>query len=132
MINARSETLLKKPTFQPLLTSRCIVPATAYFEWRVAGKTRVKNRIFLSDSEAFALAALTNGNEIIILTCLPLPEIAHIHRRMPIILSQDTEKIWIDSTRATPDLLKITRLNYVLALKFEEENTGSFNQRELF
>ena len=33
-INARVETLTSKPTFRkPLSTQRCLVPATAYFEW---------------------------------------------------------------------------------------------------
>ncbi|MDX2141955.1 MAG: SOS response-associated peptidase family protein [Rhodospirillaceae bacterium] len=35
-MNARAETLETKPTFRPLLERRCLVPATAYFEWKNA------------------------------------------------------------------------------------------------
>ena len=45
LINARSETLTQKVTFKPLLEHRCLVPATAYFEWRRDGRLRIKNRI---------------------------------------------------------------------------------------
>ena len=42
IINARAETLLKKAFFNPLVTNRCIIPATSYYEWRKAGKFKIK------------------------------------------------------------------------------------------
>ena len=34
IINARSETLNQKKIFSSILESRCLIPASAYFEWR--------------------------------------------------------------------------------------------------
>lgn len=96
MINARSETLTEKPTFRPLLEKRCLVPASAYFEWRTAddGKKR-KNRIHAPDDAVFAMAGLTDGERFTIVTCAPADSVAHIHNRMPVILTADTMKTWI-------------------------------------
>ncbi len=41
MINARSETLMERPAFRELLSSRrCLVPADGFYEWRKEGKTK--------------------------------------------------------------------------------------------
>ena len=42
IINARSETIDQKPIFKAILQNRCIVPATAYFEWRKDGQLKIK------------------------------------------------------------------------------------------
>ena len=96
LINARAETLAEKKTFQPLLDARCLVPATAYFEWRKASAGKLKNRIAPSDGGLFAFAGLMDGRRFTIITCRPAPEIAHIHGRMPVILDRRAEPKWID------------------------------------
>ncbi len=96
LINARAETLAEKKTFQPLLDARCLVPATAYFEWRKASAGKLKNRIAPSDGGLFAFAGLMDGRRFTIITCRPAPEIAHIHGRMPVILDRRAESKWID------------------------------------
>lgn len=96
MINARSETLTEKPTFRPWLHSRCIVPASAYFEWRTddRGKKR-KNRIWLPETSTIAMAGLTDGERFTIVTCTPSRSIAHIHNRMPVILAANDIDHWL-------------------------------------
>ena len=96
LINARAETLSRKKTFRPLLECRCLVPATAYFEWRKDGATRRKNRIGLADGMLFAFAGLFDGERFTIVTCPPAASIAHIHDRMPVLLPADAEARWLD------------------------------------
>mgnify|MGYP002883598241 CR=1 FL=1 len=49
LINARSETLSERKTFIPLLENRCLVPASAYFEWRKNGAQNIKSHIARKD-----------------------------------------------------------------------------------
>ena len=59
MINARSETLLEKPSFKQLVaTRRCLVPANGFYEWRREGKSKVPMWIYLKDRKPFAFAGL--------------------------------------------------------------------------
>ncbi|MDX2221402.1 MAG: SOS response-associated peptidase [Rhodospirillaceae bacterium] len=100
LINARAETLDTKPTFRPLLESRCLVPATAYFEWRRDGKNKIKTRISTADG-LFAMAGLIDARgdtqRFTIVTCAPAPEIAHIHDRMPAVLDPAGQSAWLSA-----------------------------------
>ena len=96
LINARAETLARKKTFRPLLGNRCLVPATAYFEWRGEGRHKLKMRIAPADGGLMAFAGLTDGDHFTIITCAPAPAIAHIHDRMPVILDAGAEGPWLD------------------------------------
>lgn len=103
-INARAETLEERKTFLPLLGARCLVPASAYFEWRKDGKAKIKTRIARRDGEIMAFAGLIKDDRFTIITCAPAPEIAHIHNRMPAILAPETEARWLDPGRPFGDL----------------------------
>ena len=96
LINARSETLTEKKSFQPHLETRCIVPATGYSEWRKEDGKKLRNRIHPSDQTLFSMAGLINDNKFTIMTCQPCPEIAYIHNRMPVVLTPEGEKSWLD------------------------------------
>ncbi len=132
LINARAETLTKKKTFRPLLENRCLVPATAYFEWRKDGHARRKNRIGTKSRGVFAFAGLTDGDRFTIITCPPAADIAHIHDRMPVILERRAEPLWID--RGTP-FNKVSGLLVPFCaepLWAEEETPPAVRQADLF
>jgi len=101
IINARAETVAQKPTFRRLLDSRCLIPATAWYEWKaVPGAKRKRKHVLMpADGESFAFAGLTDGERVVMLTRAPAPEIALVHDRMPAVLARDDEARWID-TRA--------------------------------
>ena len=107
IINARAETLAEKQTFQPLLENRCLVPATAYFEWRKDKKLKIKTRIQPDNGELVAFAGLIDDDTFTIITCQPSPSIAYIHGRMPVILDPASEAVWLSADNAYEDVAKL-------------------------
>jgi putative SOS response-associated peptidase YedK len=132
LINARAETLAEKPTFRPLLQRRCLVPMTAYLEWRTAddGGKR-KNRIAPANAEPAAFAGLTDGDAFTIVTCPPAPGIAYLHNRMPVILTAPECALWADGTRPFTEAGTVLH-PFEGALMVEEEVPERAAQGELF
>jgi putative SOS response-associated peptidase YedK len=105
-INARAETLTASPMFRDALAfTRCLIPATGFFEWRVVGpKQRQPMHIRLKGGGAFAFAGLwLAGNRggpptATIVTTRPNELMARIHTRMPAILGLSDEDLssWLD------------------------------------
>ncbi len=123
MINARAEGIAEKPSFKrPLRTQRCLLPASAFFEWQGAtGATKgakTKYRIGRKDGDMFGLAGLydvwksPDGHELTtctIITCQPNAVLAPIHNRMPVILLPDDEDAWLD-----PDMIEVEAITSFL------------------
>eukprot|EP00762_Andalucia_godoyi_P007619 ANDGO_00858.mRNA.2 Putative SOS response-associated peptidase YedK len=90
MINKRSETITKKWA----AAKRCAVIMEGYYEWKKDAKNgkEIKRPFFLfkkGGTELAFAAAVCNDTEdsYLILTQDAIPEFAHIHDRMPMILS---------------------------------------------
>ena len=106
MINAVGETAASKPAFRAAFKKRrCLVLADGFFEWRKEGKAKVPTYIFLRSGQPFAMAGLWETwknpeGELVrsctIVTTQPNEFMAPIHDRMPVILSQETEALWLD------------------------------------
>ncbi len=131
LINARAETLSERKTFRPLLGNRCLVPATAYFEWRKDGRHKRKNRIAPADGGLFAFAGLVDGDHFTIITCAPAPGIAHIHNRMPVILAGDGEAQWLERERPFETVAPLLVPFTGTALRADEERPSE-RQGDLF
>jgi len=107
LIHARAETLAEKPVFRRLLGNRCLVPATAFFEWSGAsaasGTRRAKrrHRIARGDGAAQAMAGLVDpeSGRFTIITRAANDQIAPLHPRMPVLLNPDDESAWLDPAR---------------------------------
>lgn len=107
LINAKSETILEKPSFKnSFKDKRCLVLSDGFYEWR-KGPVKTPFRITRSDGSAFAMAGIWDrwigpeGEEIrsfAILTTSPNSLMEKIHDRMPVILDPETEKRWIGNT----------------------------------
>ncbi len=107
-INAASETAAEKPTFRDAMKQRrCLVPATAFYEWKKLGpKTKQPYSIGMQDDSAFAFAGLWERwrdpadksvvETFSILTTEPNPLVADVHDRMPAILNPDAYDLWLD------------------------------------
>lgn len=131
MINARAETLTEKPTFRGLLDQRCLIPVSAYFEWRkLEDGTKRKNTITAPDTPTMTMAGLTDGTRFTMITCAPSPTVAHIHSRMPVILVRDAAKSWM-ATAAFDDVSSLLT-PYLGDLEYEEETPAAPAQADLF
>jgi len=120
IINARSETLTQKSTFQTMLKNRCLVPATAYYEWRKENNIKVKTRIHSQDQKLISFAGLFDENYFTIITCKPSPSISNIHDRMPVILNQTDETAWISEDNSFDKVAKFLRPSQDTSLRSEE------------
>ena len=116
LINARAETLEEKASFRNALKRRrCLVPADGFYEWKAIGKkSKVPYRITLLQEELFAFAGLWEEYEdeegqmvhtFTIITTEANSALQSLHNRMPVILSKQAEKAWLDPT-AEPEQLK--------------------------
>jgi putative SOS response-associated peptidase YedK len=106
MINARAETLSEKRSFKPLLARRrCAIIADGFYEWKNTSKGKTPFRITLKDESPFIMAGLWDSwqnedgkkvNSCTIITTKSNELLDPIHDRMPVILSSEAEKIWLD------------------------------------
>lgn len=106
MINARSETLGERPAYRSSMRrQRCLILADGFFEWSRKGKGRTPMYIYMASGEPFAFAGLwsswtsPDGSEIrscTIVTTDANEAISPFHNRMPVILSPETESLWLD------------------------------------
>ena len=106
MINAVSETAAAKPAFRSAFRRRrCLVLADGFYEWRREGKQRVPMYFCQKSGEPMAFAGLWENwqspeGELIqscaILTTAANELMAPVHHRMPVILSAETEPLWLD------------------------------------
>jgi putative SOS response-associated peptidase YedK len=97
-INAMSETAAVKPMFRSAFRSRrCLIPATAFYEWQATRKKRKQPfRILMADDRPFAFAGLWEGESCCILTTGPNELMKPIHDRMPVIVDPRRYALWID------------------------------------
>jgi putative SOS response-associated peptidase YedK len=110
-LNARWETLHEKASFRNILSQRCLIPATAFFEWKwlnAKGTRKEKFRIGLDGMELFSFAGLwdqwlrpEDGAAILsfsIITTEAKGIMRDIHNsklRQPAALLPEEEKAWL-------------------------------------
>ena len=118
-INARSESIHEKPTFrQAFRTTRCLIPATGYYEWATSlGKYPPTQPFYITpqdESKSLSIAGIwstwksESGAEIqsaAIITREAVGELATIHSRMPVFMPSDRWEIWLDPKNREIDTL---------------------------
>ena len=101
LINLRSEGLAAKPFYSKILKrSRCLIPATAFFEWQPVEGRKQKMRISQPNGELLMLAGIFDhhpdaGTTCAILTTAADESISRIHERMPLILGREESSFWL-------------------------------------
>ena len=110
IINARAETALDKKTFrESLLSRRCVIPSTGFFEWTKTGAK--KKYLFRETGKSLLyMAGIYNdyGNErrYVILTTDANQSVQEIHIRMPVIVHQQEIGDWIKNETAMYKILE--------------------------
>ncbi|WP_128895806.1 SOS response-associated peptidase [Longirhabdus pacifica] len=114
LINARSETVMQKPSFKnSFARKRCIIIADGFFEWKQNEDGKQPLYITLKDQPLFAMAGLydtwQDEHEKKIHTCTILTTKAntfmeHIHQRMPVILKRNHIDSWLMPKQSIPTL----------------------------
>ena len=97
IINARLETMETSPFFRPLVrTGRAIVPVSGYYEWRELPKGTQPYYFTDETSSMMWLPALHDGKSFAVATIEANENVAPIHHRMPVKLTPEQAKQWLD------------------------------------
>lgn len=104
-INARSETAAEKPMFRDAFENRrCLILADGFYEWKGQRGSKQPYRIERTDQEPYAYAGLwetwSQSDETLatctILTCDANEVVGQVHDRMPVMLTQEAEREWLN------------------------------------
>lgn len=116
LINARLETLVSKPVFRSALSKRrCLLPADGYYEWYETSQLSPKGKplkqpfYIKPESGLMVMAGLyefwrdprADGQgdwltSVTIITTRASDKLGHIHDRMPVVVSPQAWKPWLD------------------------------------
>jgi putative SOS response-associated peptidase YedK len=116
-INARAETLDEKPAFREAFRRRrCIVPMAGFYEWQKTPAGKVPHFICPLNGELFNVAGLyerwrpKDGGDPVetftIVTTEANEAVAKLHDRMPAILNEQAQDVWLDPENEDTETLK--------------------------
>lgn len=123
--NARSETVLEKPTFRAAVKARrCGVPAQGYYEWKKSADGKSKQPYFVhsADGSLIVFAGLYEwwkdpskvdgapdqwllSTTIVTMASPPEGELATLHDRLPVPLGKEALAEWLDPENKAPGAL---------------------------
>ncbi len=116
LINARAETLFKKPSFRDAARfRRCILPASGFYEWKSTGRSKQSYLFRPRDGGLLAMAGLWEHwdppvraqqslpgtrpeplESCTIVTTAANLDLDGIHHRMPLLLDRRAMDLWLD------------------------------------
>ncbi len=102
VINARAETLARRPMFKGLLEHRrCLIPADGFFEWGNTNGVKSPHYFYRKDRRPFVFAGLWDRQDVpacVIVTTSANTLVEPIHARMPVMLDPDTADVWLGAS----------------------------------
>jgi putative SOS response-associated peptidase YedK len=104
VFNSRIETIIEKKFWQNTFNrNRCLVPMSAFYEWKKEGSKKVPYRIFLKTEDLFFVPALyyiknDNTPSASLITTTPNKFIKPIHHRMPVIFTYKNAVSYLTNT----------------------------------
>ncbi|MEO0411643.1 MAG: SOS response-associated peptidase [Pseudomonadota bacterium] len=141
VFNARAETIHEKPFFRgPYRHHRCLIPANGWYEWADLDGER-RPYVMASDNYAplvFAgLCDLWSGADgqsyLLSAAIVTRPSVGHlenVHHRMPLLLSEEGQRLWMDHRNfRPPDPLNADLLDDLEAMSIRPANRDVGNVR---
>ena len=86
-------------------TSRCIVPADGYYEWKREDKNKIPYYFTKEDSEIMFFAAIHQNNQFCIITREATDKISTIHNREPLIINQNQVNNFLNIKKEAMEIL---------------------------
>jgi putative SOS response-associated peptidase YedK len=118
LINARLETLMEKITFKNLIqTSRCLIIADGYYEWKRDNNNKTPFYFTREDKELMFFAGIFQNNQFCIITKQASAKISEIHSREPLIVNQSQISNYLNIKKEGKDILNSIKAP---ELKFHE------------
>ena len=122
IFNSRMETIIEKRFWKDSFNrNRCLIPMTAFYEWKKEGGKKVPYRIFLKSEALFFVSALYYSNSASLLTTTPNEFIKPIHHRMPVIFTYKNAISFLTNTVdqnlkqcipfPNPEIMEMERVN---------------------
>jgi putative SOS response-associated peptidase YedK len=117
-INARSETLEERPSFnESFRFRRCLIPANGFFEWKRSGREKRPFYIQARDEDLLFFAGIWDSWSFrgeIIMSCAIITTpanqiVGELHDRMPAILLPKDHDAWLDPQTNRVALLQMLR-----------------------
>lgn len=126
-LNCKSEEMFNKPSWKDALKNgqRCLVPFTGFYEWRhmdEKGKTKIPFYISTNDQGVSSFAGLFNTwkdpetgsyyHTYTVITTEANKMMAEIHnsaKRMPVIISKEHEREWLNPNLSKDQVLELCR-----------------------
>jgi putative SOS response-associated peptidase YedK len=113
MINAKAEEITEKRSYKAAFQARrCIVPVSGFYEWRREGDKKRPFAIHMNAGGIVSLAGIwehwvnQETGEIVdsfaLITTMANAFMQKIHDRMPVILDEKDEEIWLDPEITDP------------------------------
>mgnify|MGYP006152628145 FL=1 len=107
LINARLETLREKTSFKKLIqTSRCVVIADGYYEWKREEKEKIPHYFTRTDSGLMFFAAIHQNNQFCIITREATDKIKDIHHREPLVMDEEQISNYLNIKKEGMDILQ--------------------------
>lgn len=110
LINARAESVARKPVFKELLRrQRCLVPCDGFYEWQHSGRSRTPYYVHLAQGGLLTMAGLWStwrsheGLEVTtfaVVTTAANPPVARLHDRMPAFIPAAARELWLSPDAA--------------------------------
>ncbi|RMG41952.1 MAG: SOS response-associated peptidase [Planctomycetota bacterium] len=105
MINARAESVARKPAFRAAFRRRrCLIPASGFYEWKKTPAGKQPYHVYLPGRKVFGFAGIwehwtgADGSELLscaIITTDANELVAQVHDRMPVIVPPEAYDLWL-------------------------------------